>query len=933
MQIKRSTSPSALNIWKPLKKRAKPKTHTVKNSSEIFTKQDSNNVYFNKVLIHTEDEDMAISNVDEVVGTEEEDQEVLFLDQEPQTNGDTTTIIKTNKIRTTTTTTTSTATMHPNNNTRQERQLTLYYPHRWYSTRWETSTVLPQLDKNYVTPLATLSSEGRIQDTISSTTNSMEVETFTPDDRRSIRGRRSCPKVFERTNNRIITIPTYWFPIEFFHHTRDQQTSTYIRLPNDKSLHSMSTFQDGGCSGTSRLDRREGLHLQVGSQGCLCCHSYSPRIEEISNVFTQRQGVSIQDIGFRDECQSSNIQQTNAVRYGAYENARDPTSVLPRRHMHFGEDTDGSSEAHNGRNITFRKPGFCDKQRQEYINTFTTARLSGVYIQFEENDNISSKQEVIQTPIESEPSTEFIEGTIMQVDSQLDRKDDFGHTSNRRSPFAHTIFTTRPIEEFTPKSPTMGSDLHDIDPESTRITMVENMESTEKRFTYSEEINQPRSGNSRRRIQFRMGSNVGSHQHSRFMDTRGTVAIYQRPRAKNNFICSPASHAKISKEGHKNLHRQHHSVKICDEIGRHFISNSSRNCGEHTRTVQLLPTQRKLSTHSRCPKHSSRQTQSPSSTETTSITTLVRSQTYQEDIQPNTTTMGPTNNRCFCQQNEYTTSDILESSSGPSSSTTRCLSANLDQEGDVLIPTVEVHTSCYSHHSPTEDTGSSAHNSILDNTVLVSDANSDAAGESTVDIQTQEMDHGRMAIVKRKKQETLGLEDDDLTFVLQQHRKNTHKVYNNGWKKWAEWCQQQNPQVSPEEYNTDNIFRYLMENRNYSSQYLNGLRSSIASVFKLLHPNHPPIADVDCIKEFFEAKRKSEFIIPTKEKFQTWDLNILTTYIKRTWPAIEHETMSLYDLQLKTVLVMCMTTFGRPRSDVGEIRYQDIHFEYEAGQV
>ncbi|KAG2193056.1 hypothetical protein INT47_012130 [Mucor saturninus] len=39
--------------------------------------------------------------------------------------------------------------------------------------------------------------------------------------------------------------------------------------------------------------------------------------------------------------------------------------------------------------------------------------------------------------------------------------------------------------------------------------------------------------------------------------------------------------------------------------------------------------------------------------------------------------------------------------------------------------------------------------------------------------------------------------------------------------------------------------------------------------------------------------------------------------------------MPLYDLQLKTVLLMCMTTFGRLRSDVGTILYQDVNFEYE----
>lgn len=195
------------------------------------------------------------------------------------------------------------------------------------------------------------------------------------------------------------------------------------------------------------------------------------------------------------------------------------------------------------------------------------------------------------------------------------------------------------------------------------------------------------------------------------------------------------------------------------------------------------------------------------------------------------------------------------------------------------------------------------------------------------------MAYDHIEIIKRKKTEALNLEEEELDFILRKHRKNTHNVYNNGWKKWVDWCKQQSPSENPEEYKPDNVFKYRMENRNYSSQCLNGLRSSIASVFKLIHPNKTPIAEVDCIKEFFEAKRKSEFIVPIKEKFQTWDLDILTSYIKRIWPATEHETVPLYYLQLKSVLVMCMVTFGRPRSDVSTILYQDVQFEYEEGHI
>lgn len=517
--------------------------------------------------------------------------------------------------------------MPPNNNQEQQRQLSLYHPSRWYSARWENPTLLSELDKNHNIQMAPFSSERRLQNSISSITNTVEVETDPPDYQRSSCSRRSCPEIFECTNYRIITIPAYWFPLEFSHHTRNQQTSTYFRLPNDQSVHTMSPFQNERGSSTPRHTGRERLHVQIGPQGCLCGYIYSSRIQEIPNISTQRQGIPIQDIGIRDERQSQSLQQTNEICDGTYEETRNSISILLRRYMHLGEDEDGSCKAYYDSSITFRESGFCDKQRKEYINTFKTTRFSRIHVQFEDNDHFSPKQEISQDYHESESSDERFNRKIMSMDRQLAGENDIGYTSNWGSTFTHKVFTTGSSEKPASEPSAMGCKLQLIDSEQTGTPMVEDMEPTKKRLTNTEGSSHTRSSYSRRRVQFRMGRSFKPRQYSRTMERRRTITIHQRSRIKNNFVCTPITRSKISWKRYKNLYRQHHRVKVRNKVRRNFISYLTRSRSRNTRTLQSISAPDRIPAHSGDSEYSSRQAQSSLPTKTT---TFVRSTTNQE---------------------------------------------------------------------------------------------------------------------------------------------------------------------------------------------------------------------------------------------------------------------------------------------------------------
>ncbi|KAG1271875.1 hypothetical protein G6F62_013090 [Rhizopus arrhizus] len=179
------------------------------------------------------------------------------------------------------------------------------------------------------------------------------------------------------------------------------------------------------------------------------------------------------------------------------------------------------------------------------------------------------------------------------------------------------------------------------------------------------------------------------------------------------------------------------------------------------------------------------------------------------------------------------------------------------EEGNVFVPTMEAHTTGYTKNQEGKDQTSSASNAILDNATLVPHGEQPEAEESADIFQTEEMVDDRMALIS-KAREIWGLTLDNAKYLNKSTRNSTQKTYDSAWRKWTSWCRQQDPKIDATSYNVKNVIEFLMANKELSSQTLNGMRSAIASVWKVLHPKETPLADQEFIRSFFEAKRKQE---------------------------------------------------------------------------
>lgn len=95
-------------------------------------------------------------------------------------------------------------------------------------------------------------------------------------------------------------------------------------------------------------------------------------------------------------------------------------------------------------------------------------------------------------------------------------------------------------------------------------------------------------------------------------------------------------------------------------------------------------------------------------------------------------------------------------------------------------------------------------------------------------------------------------------------------------------------------------------------------------MFRIIHQYKPSISENPLIQDFFKAKKKSEVKLPTLQQMETWDINILINYIHQNFK--NNNELPLERLQEKTIILLCVATMWRPRSDLGALQLRDIHF-------
>ncbi|CEP15848.1 hypothetical protein [Parasitella parasitica] len=335
------------------------------------------------------------------------------------------------------------------------------------------------------------------------------------------------------------------------------------------------------------------------------------------------------------------------------------------------------------------------------------------------------------------------------------------------------------------------------------------------------------------------------------------------------------------------------------------------------RPMQSTSFKDSLPPRSRDSKHRSRSPQQ--------ITTaIIRNDDPETVLQPLETEMGATlEGRRLCSIPQPPAPAVLESSTRSICSEDRCIPTELAEERLVHESTMAPDPTSIAEIEGGQDKRGNPGDPILDNTVLVSNADAHESTGSSGRMANGPLELHRLALVSKKRKD-LGMPEDLISHLNKATRDSTTRMYNASWKKYVDWCTTKHR--DPTADNAKQILIFLHEFSHFSRSTLNGYRSSIASVLKVIHPTSPPLAEDPDIIAFFRAKRQCTINIPNLSSLETWDTDILARYILSQ--LLPSSLLSVYDLQQKLALLLCLHTMWRPRSDIGRLQFRDIIMRY-----
>jgi site-specific recombinase XerD len=714
-----------------------------------------------------------------------------------------------------------------------------------------------------------------------------------------------------------ITISEQGLPLQLFYCSRTNETSSDIGLHQSEQISSDSTFQNGRYSSLERYHRKRRLYVQDRSERCIRSSSNSQRFTTISGSRKPRYCIQLFFFSFRFEPSSESVHEINALCSRTTTSPRDKIDILFGRLLHTREiqkqdDGDGKSG-----DETPTRTWIPNQQGKECYCSEQSSRIFGVQDQFKGYEDFSSSSEDKQIIATNQTSREESR-PIVPMDGVLTWQDHCSDSSNIRGPSSYSSYTTGPSKESASKSSSLGQQMYTDYQSEVGDPMVETQLNSEKwPANTSPSTFTDGSNNSCRRLRHRLGSAQPCDQQSWILDRKRKATLDQCQGADSDILCVTPPRKKLKGYRNQPTYGQHDSIEVCDEVGGNSFSNPTGFSSENSRLMQSSPTESSVSSRSGNKEYGGRPPQPNCSTNVRIINSKSLFQSSEE-------TMGKTvEDRCVCSIPQPSTSTILEPTTRSVCTAERCVSTNLEEKRYIHVPTMEIDTTSLEKIEARRDQGSNSGNSSVDDTVLVSDAPEDETTQSTNSMEDKPMEPDRMALVNKKRKD-LGMTEDLINLLNKASRDSTTRIYNSAWQKYTDWCKEH--QRDPTAYNTQQVLKFLQAFSHFSPSTLNGYRSSIASVLRILYPNSMPLAEDPDIIDFFRAKRQCTITIPKLTNLETWDTDVLANYIKQNLSPLTE--LPLYELQQKLILLLCLHTMWRPRSDIGRLQFRDTLIRY-----
>lgn len=357
---------------------------------------------------------------------------------------------------------------------------------------------------------------------------------------------------------------------------------------------------------------------------------------------------------------------------------------------------------------------------------------------------------------------------IMQVDSRIIGQDYISHTSDCGSPSSYSSYSTGSGSKLTVGASSLGSTLSTISQVTDGDSMVETELDAEERTPYSsnptisDSLNSPCG-----RIRHGMGSSPPSGQQGRIFDRKRKSVFNQCEGVDSNILCSTTPRKKFKGKRDQSSHRQHDSIKVCDEVGGgDGFSTTTGFSNTDTGPTQSTPAECLLPSCGGSEEHGSRH---PQSSQTISVR-VIHSKSL---LQPSEGQMGKTmEDRCLCGLTQQSTQKILEHEQRPVCQQDRCLSTNLDQKRPLYVPSVEADSANFAKTQIRQNQGSDAGNTSMNKSILVPNATQDETPQRANNLEDKPMESYRVALINNKRK-GLGMSDQLIVYLNKANRPST----------------------------------------------------------------------------------------------------------------------------------------------------------------
>jgi hypothetical protein len=387
-----------------------------------------------------------------------------------------------------------------------------------------------------------------------------------------------------------------------------------------------------------------------------------------------------------------------------------------------------------------------DQCRKKLPSTRKTSRVPGVSIQHQNDANISPDNKDKQFVEENQ--TDIVSSSEdMQMDSRSTWENDVYDSSCRRSTTSYPTYTARFIEGSEQYKTELGNKLQIIQAKPARITLVAEQHNPEKWTTDSNNtIEKNKDGYICRRLQYRLGNQLAHDQHIRILDEGRDTTIHKRKRASNDFICPEMPWTKSRRLNLEDFFGQYYCNKIRDKSRRYQLTPTSRSSHRNSRRLQLSQYQSSIPTRTRYTKYRSRPSEPAKET-------IIRGYNSETIFSTNTAILGPNEDRRVRSETQSPAQTILEPKTRSISSSSRCISTAMVDEGNVSVPTLETNTTSNTEDKTAKIETSSVSDTVVAHTILVSSDSKDETPTATTNMENQqEMVSNRLAIINNYRQ-------------------------------------------------------------------------------------------------------------------------------------------------------------------------------------